>query len=136
MAILSGKDGTVRLGNQPLLHVSDWRIEKTAANKSYTANDTGGSRKRVRGTRDCSGRLEIKAAESDRIPLGEGDAIDLELHADASGENYYELPAIVDAIRLQCDIARGAPLAYVVLFSGSGPLVGHGLLSKDEQVIV
>jgi len=130
MPILSGNDGTVRLAGGELLRVTDWQIEKTSANKSYTANDTGGARKRVPGAKDCCGRLEIKADDASPMPLCEGECVALELHADGSGENYYELAAVVDAIRLAVDVGRGTPIAYLVGFSGNGPITAHGVLNQ------
>jgi hypothetical protein len=110
--------------------VTDWRIEKSSANKSYTANDTGGARKRVPGVKDCSGRLEIKADGTCPLPLCEGECVALELHVDGSGENYYELAAVVEAIGLSVDVGRGSPIAYRVGFSGNGPIAAHGVLNK------
>jgi len=130
MALLSGKDGTVRLAQGELLRVTEWRIEKTSTNKSYAANDTGGARKRVPGVKDCAGRLEIKADDAAGAPVGEGDVLALELHADDSAENYYELSAIVDAVRVEVDVGLARPVAYVVAFSGNGPITAHGILDK------
>jgi len=131
MPILSGKDGTVRLARGEVFRVTGWRVEKTSANRSYAANDTGGARRRVRGVKDCAGRLEIKADDSSPLPLCEGDCVALELHADGSGENYYELAAIVDRVGLAVDVGRGAPIGYVVAFSGNGPITPHGVLRSD-----
>lgn len=130
-SMLSGKDGTVRREGAELLRVADWRIEKTSANKSYVANDTGGVRRRMPGVKDCSGRMEIKAISEGPAPLAEGEILAMELHVDASGENYYSLSAIVDAVRLEVDISQGTPVAYVVTFSGNGPLEPHGILSTS-----
>jgi len=130
MALLSGKDGTVRLAGGELLRVSQWRIEKTSHNKSYAANDTGGARMRVPGVKDCTGRLEIKADDAAAAPVGEGDVLALELHADDSAENYYELSAIVDAVRVEVDVAQARPVAYLVAFSGNGPITAHGILNE------
>ncbi len=130
MALLSGKDGTVRLAGGELLRVSGWSIEKTGRNKSYAANDTGGALKRVPGVKDCAGRLEIKADDAAPAPVAEGDIVALELHADESGENYYELSAIVDAIRVEVDVAHATPVAHVVAFSGHGLIIAHGILDE------
>ncbi|MGQ9576490.1 MAG: hypothetical protein ACUVUC_14350 [Thermoguttaceae bacterium] len=131
MPILSGKDGTVRLGQAELLEVTFWQLEKTACNRSYTANDTGGARVRVAGATDCRGRLVVQATESAKIALAEGDLVRLTLHVDGSGENFYELSAIVDSIRLQVDISEGRPVGYAIGFSGSGPIIAHGILRRE-----
>ncbi len=130
MPILSGKDGTVRSAGAEILQVVHWQIEKTAGNRAYTANDTGGARKRVPGAKDCAGRLEVKATDSGNVSVAEGDVVALELHADDSGDNYYELSAIVDSIRVEVDISEGKPVACAIAFSGNGPVAAHGILRK------
>jgi hypothetical protein len=130
MPVLSGKDGTLRLGNTEVLHVVFWQIEKTAAARAYTANDTGGARRRVSGVKDATGRLEVKATESGNVPVAEGDPIELELHADNSGENYYVLAAIVDSVRVEVHISEGTPVAYAIRFSADGPVTAHGVLER------
>ena len=130
MSVLSGKDGTLLLGDAEVAQVANWRIEKTSAARAYTANDTGGSRKRVAGAKDCAGRFEIKATDSAHVPVEEGDSVTLKLHVDDSGANYYEVPAVVDAVRAHVDISEGRSIAYVVAFSGNGPIIAHGVLQK------
>ena len=130
MSVISGKDGTLKLGDTEVTRVTHWKIEKTSGGKAYTANDTGGAKKRVAGVKDCSGRFEIKAGDSDAVPVEEGDVVTLQLHVDDSGANYYEVPAIVDTIRAEVDISEGKTVAHVVAFSGNGPIVPHGILDK------
>jgi hypothetical protein len=130
MSFISGKDGTLKLGDTEVTQVTNWRIEKASRNKAYTANDTGAARRRVPGARDCSGRFEIKTTDSDHLPVEGGDTVMLELHVDDSGENYYEVPAIVDLIRANVDISEGKTVPHLVTFSGNGPIVAHGILQK------
>ena len=130
MSVISGKDGTLLLGDAEVTRVANWRIEKTGAGRAYTANDTGGARKRVAGVKDCSGRFEIKAADSANAAVEEGDAVTLKLHVDGSGANYYEVPAMIDAVRAEVDISEGKPIAYLVTFSGNGPITAYGILQK------
>jgi hypothetical protein len=130
MPVLTGKDGTLRLGGTEVLQLVSWQIEKTAATKAYAANDTRGARGRVAGVKDCAGRLEIKATDSRKVPLAEGDTVALALHADGSGQNYYGLSAIIDAVRVEVDISEGKPVAYLIRFSGNGPITAHGVLGK------
>ncbi|HUT94871.1 MAG TPA: hypothetical protein VMY37_35765 [Thermoguttaceae bacterium] len=130
MSVISGKDGTLKLGDTEVTRVTQWKIEKTSGARAYTANDTGGAKKRVAGVKDCSGRFEIKAGDSDAVPVEEGDVVTLQLHVDDSGANYYEVPAIVDTIRAEVDISEGKTVAHVVAFSGNGPIVPHGILDK------
>ena len=130
MSVISGKDGTLKLAGGEVARVTHWKIEKTSGAKAYTANDTGGARKRVSGVKDCAGRFEIKASDSAGVPVEQGDAATLELHVDDSGANYYEVPAIIDAIRAEVDISEGKTIGHVVAFSGNGPITAHGILAK------
>lgn len=132
MTTLSGKSGTLRIDGSDVLHVSRWRIKKRARNRAYAANDTGGAKKRVPGVRDYAGSVEIKATDATPIPVSEGELVDLELHADATGENYYEFSAIVDAVGTEVDISDGSPVAYRIDFSGNGPIVAHGILDRQS----
>lgn len=131
MSVLSGKDGTLYLGTEEVTPVTNWRLEKTSANKPYAANDTGGAKKRVPGVRDSAGSFEIKAADSANVPVDEGDAVTLKLHVDGSGANYYEVPAVIDRLRVDVDINEGEIVAYVIDFSGNGAITAHGILAKE-----
>jgi len=86
----------------------------------------------VPGAKDCAGRLEIKATASRNVPVAEGDAVALALHVDDTGKNYYELSAMVDSVRVEVDISEGAPVAYVIDFSGNGPVIAFGILSANS----
>ena len=132
MSVISGKDGTLYLGDTEPTQVTNWRIEKIGGSKAYTANDTGGSRKRVAGVKDCSGRFEIKATDSANVPVEEGDTVTLKLHVDDSGANYYQVPAIIEAIRVDVDINEGKMIAYEIAFSGNGPITAYGVVQKAQ----
>ena len=131
MSLLSGKDGTLYLGAGEVTPVTNWKLEKTSANKPYAANDTGGARKRVPGVKDCSGSFEIKATDTGNVPVDEGDAVTLKLHVDGSSANYYEVPAVIDRLRVDVDISEGEIVAYAIDFSGNGPITPHGILAKE-----
>jgi hypothetical protein len=130
MAVLSGKNGTLYLNGSEITPVVNWKLTAQSSNPEYAANDTGGWKKRVAGVRDASGSLEIKASDDRHCPIEEGDAPLLALHLDRSGSNYYQVPAIVDKISVQVDIQKGEIVAYLVDFSGNGPLVRHGMTGK------
>jgi hypothetical protein len=130
MAVLSGKSGTLFLGATEITPVVHWKLVTTSNNPDYAANDTGGWKKRAGGVRDASGSLEIKAADDRHCPVEEGDAATLKLHLDDSGNNYYEVPAVIDKISVDVDINRGEIVAYVVEFSGNGPIVRYGITAK------
>ena len=130
MSVISGKDGTLHLDGGEVTPVTNWRLEKISGNKDYAANDTGGSKKRVAGVKDCSGSFEIKATDTGNVPVDEGDTVTLDLHIDDTGNNYYEVPAIVDRVAVDVDINEGEIVAYAVDFSGNGTITPHGVVAK------
>lgn len=130
MSVLSGKNGTLFLGSSEVTPVTNWRLAATSNNPDYAANDTGGWKRRAAGVRDASGSFEVKATDAQHCPVEEGDAATLKLHIDASGNNYYEVPAIVDKISVDVDINQGEIVAYLVDFSGNGAIVRHGVVGK------
>jgi len=130
MAVLSGKNGTLYLGTSEVTPVSNWRLVSTSTNPDYAANDTGGWKKRAAGVRDAAGSFEVKVTDNQNCPVEEGDMPTLKLHLDQTGNNYYEVPAVIDKISVDVDINRGEIVAYAIDFSGNGPIVRHGIVSK------
>ncbi len=131
MAVLSGKDGTLYLGAVEVTPVSNWRLAITSFNPDYAANDTGGWKQRAAGVKDCSGSFEVKAEDDGNCPVEEGDAISLKLHVDATGSNYYAVPAIVDRIEVDVDVNRGRIVAFAIDFSGNGAITTYGVVAKS-----
>lgn len=130
MAILSGKDGTVYAGGTPLAPISSWRLALKCETHAYAANDSGGALRRVAGAADCEGTLHIALAEGVPCPLAPAQSVDLELHVDKTGTNYYQTPAVIERVELVVELGTGRPLAYEATFSGNGPLVAHGILQS------
>ena len=127
MAVLSGKNGNLYLGGAQVAPVSNWRLAVSSNNPNYAANDTGGWKQRAAGVRDSSGSFEVKVDDSGNCPVAEGDSAALELHIDASGNNYYAVAAIIDTIEVDVDISAGKIVAYIIDFSGNGPVTPHGV---------
>ncbi len=133
MSVLSGKDGSVWIAGQRVAMVLWWELTKRASSKAYVANDTGGWRRRVAGVKDSAGRLELKFPAASSPPLEEGQQVMLQLHLDSSGQNYYELPALIERISSRVDIATGEAIGWVVDFVGTGPLRGYGILEYNPN---
>jgi hypothetical protein len=130
MAVLSGKNGTLYVGEDEITPVSNWRLRVTSDNPDYAANDTGGWKKRAAGVKDCSGSFDVKVEDAGNCPVEEGDTVALKLHVDATGENYYDVPAIIDEIEVNVDINEGRIVAFAIDFSGNGAITAHGVLAK------
>ncbi|MEE9603281.1 MAG: hypothetical protein V3V75_08255 [Thermoguttaceae bacterium] len=131
MAILSGKNGTLYISSSEITPVSNWRLRITSDNPNYAANDTGGWKQRAAGVRDSSGSFDVKVDSGGNCPVEEGDSITLKLHVDDTGNNYYEVPALIDRIEVEVDINEGRIVAYGLDFSGNGAVVANGILAKS-----
>jgi hypothetical protein len=130
MAVLSGKSGTLYLNSDEVTPVSNWKFTITSNNPSYAANDTGGWKQRAAGVCDSTGSFQVKVDDSGHCPVAEGDAATLQLHVDNSGNNYYQVPAIIDKIEVEVDLSAGKILAYAVEFSGNGAVTPNGIVAK------
>ena len=129
MAVLSGKNGTLYVGAGEVAPVSRWKLRIVGSHRAYTANDTGGWKKRTAGAKDCRGSFRVSVTESGNCPAGEGDSLTLKLHVDGTGNNYYEVEAIVDRIDVKTDVRGGDVVAFEVTFSGNGSVTPHGVLA-------
>ena len=130
MAVLSGKNGTLHLNGAQVAPVSNWRLAVTSNNPNYAANDTGGWKQRAAGVRDSSGSFEVKVDGGGHCPVAEGDSAALELHIDAPATTTTPSAAIIDKIEVNVDISAGKIVAYLIDFSGNGPVTPHGVAAK------
>ena len=120
MAVISGKDGEVKIGANSLADITGWSFNTTSNNPAYASSSTGGYKKRVAGVRDASGNIAFKLNTSN--PIGdefeEGDEVTLLLHVDAS--NFYSVPAVIDSLSLEVDIDSGDVVGGTAGFSANG----------------
>ncbi len=136
MTLLSGKDGTLLVNGQEPAAVTNWRLLQRNDAKTYTANDTGGWRRRVEGANDCHGQFQLVIADSDQVPVQPGQAVVLHLFLDASGENFYEVAARITTVRLAVEISESTLVPLVVTFAGNGPVVASGVLASNQIIHV
>lgn len=120
MATLSGKDGKVVVGGTPLAEITAWTLVTSSRNPSYASSDTGGWKTRLAGVKDGRGMLRGKLDTASPITsqLDEGDAATLLLHL--NGTLSYQVPAIIDELRLEIDIDTGDVIGWAAEFSVTG----------------
>jgi hypothetical protein len=133
MAILSGKDGTIKLAGQVVTPVTHWSLAISCEVGTYVANDTGGAKKRVRGPDDCTGSFVCRATDDGHCPVAAGLQAIVQFHVDDTARNYYEVPILVYRIRVECDIATGEVMAYTVFFAGDGRVVRRGVVGDGNE---
>lgn len=124
MPALSGKDGNVKIGGfggTDVADITNWKWDRTSNNPAYASSDSGGFKKRVKGVTDNSGTFECVAQDSSdgTLPLVVGASLELLLET-GSGNQAYEVPAVVDKVSLEVDPDDGSLVKYTVDFSGNG----------------
>lgn len=132
MAVISGKAGTLKLAGNTVSPISNWKLTISSSNKAYAANDTGGSKARVAGVRDCSGSFECKVSTSGTCPVAPGEQPTAQFHIDGTGANYYQVPIIIDRVQVDVDINDGQIVAFAIDFSGNGALQAMGILAMPS----
>ncbi|HEY1065908.1 MAG TPA: hypothetical protein VGE52_07355 [Pirellulales bacterium] len=129
MAIFSGKDGAVQIGSNIVGHVVAWRFTPRSRNPSWTSNATNGHKARLVGAKEGVGSFECKLDSTGHAAVAEGDFVTLNLHVDATGENYMSIPAVIDEAPLSVDVNAGAIVGYTAKFSTRGAWTRHGILA-------
>ena len=129
MSVISGKSGTLILGETVVTPVSNWKLDLAVQSKSYVANDTGGALRRLAAATDCTGSFQCNATDDGTCPVAVGQGYTAQFQVDQTGDNYYQAPILIEKIGVNCDIQQGEPVAYAVQFGGDGPLLSYGVLA-------
>lgn len=120
MSIFSGKNGQATRDGEAIANVVGWQFTTEVDGVSFASSATGGFRKRIPGARRGSGsfsfQLNRDAPISDQ--LDEGDETTLRLYLD--GERHFVVPAMIDSIALEVDVATGKVVGGKAEFSTSG----------------
>lgn len=128
----TGKRGTAFKNGAKICDTSKWTFEPSVAVGKYVSNCTNGFKKSVDGAGDSKGTIEIKVDENGKIPMVPGNRVTLALHVDDSGNNYYEVPAMVSTTPIEVDFASENPVAMTFNFEGDGPWTGHGTCEQGS----
>ncbi|MBX7164808.1 MAG: hypothetical protein K1X74_00545 [Pirellulales bacterium] len=120
MALLSGRDGKVLVGGATVADVSGWHFMTRAEGKTYASSATAGFRRRTSGARHGQGKLQGKLDRGAAIheAFAEGDTVVLRLHL--SPTHYYQVPAVIDALRLVVDVERDEVTGWEAEFTSDG----------------
>jgi hypothetical protein len=131
MAYYSGKEGTIKCSGNVISPVSNWRLSKSSNNPAFNTNVEGGVKTRIAGVKDSNGSFDFVLDDGENVPFDEGDTATLELRVDgASGDDYYEVPVIIDEVSVDVDINDGGQVVVPITFSGVGAITAHGTLAK------
>lgn len=129
---ISGKFGDVKhttaAGTQ-VCEVTKWTFDPTSAISKYASNKTGGYKKAVPGVFDGKGTVEIKLDETTGMDFLVGATPTLFLHVNASGNDYYEVPAAISGAPIECDIDGGEVISVTYNFETNGAWTANGILA-------
>jgi hypothetical protein len=120
MAVVSGKDGNVKVGATTIAHVTKWSFSPESNNPNWASNQTAGYKNRVAGIKDGKGKLSCKwdttALQIATIDVGQ--AITLDLFTTATQK--YVVPAIIDDLEVTVDLDKGETEDLDIKFSITG----------------
>ena len=115
MAVITGKDGTFSWEDAEQAAVSAWKLTRTSNNPDYHTNDSGGSKQRVAGVKDCSGTITFM----DRPSINPGDIGTAVLY---TNEDIFTGEIIIDEESETCDINAAGIIEFTYNFSGHGAM--------------
>ncbi|REJ66208.1 MAG: hypothetical protein DWQ31_15555 [Planctomycetota bacterium] len=120
MPLVSGNEGQVLSDGVALAEIIRWSLQTRATNVSYASSATAGYRKSLPGRKQAQGRFTFALNTSDPVSgqLDEGDQVELRLCVDAT--HFYLVPAIIDVVELEVDIAAGPLVQGTAEFSSDG----------------
>lgn len=136
MAAFNGCKGTVKYGSSPteLLGVSRWSMSETVKNNDYADNTTGCATKTNMGAKTTSITIDVNAqdgVDKGKPPLRAGDEVEIELHIDDTGANYFSGTAAVLGLNdYTVDIMNQELVTYSYDLKVQGLLVGNGTLES------
>lgn len=128
MAAISGKNGSVETtsgsggGDGAQAEITGWTFNTTSNNPSWASSTNPGYKKRVAGVKDGNGTISGKYDSSNTLfdTLEPGVTVTLTLKINATGSNYYVVPAIIDEFNIEVDMDNGDVVGWTANFSTNG----------------
>jgi hypothetical protein len=131
MSGFSGKTGSVKeSGGAHVAEVIAWDHDPRCAVPKWASNSTSGVKTGVEGTHDSSGKIEVKVDNTHRHVFRVGGTYVLELHVDATGNNYIVVTAIIENKPISVKIdPDGEPVSATFNYQGITRTIHHGFLA-------
>lgn len=126
MGLFTGRDGRVLRDDAEVADISAWSLLTASRGKSYASSATGGYRRRLPGVKEATGKIAGKLGAAPGVaainpPLVEGETVVLKLHV--SPAHFYEVPAVVDSVRVVVDVERDEIVGWEAEFTADGPWI-------------
>ncbi len=139
MALLSGafsgKLGNAKAslagggGNTQVNEVTGWKVEPKIDAPKHASNLTFGMKVPIVGTFEWGGTIDVMPQAGSLFPFQDGDFVDVQLHIDNTGNNYYSGTVLITDAPLDCDINGGKEISISYKFEGATALVRNGTLA-------
>jgi hypothetical protein len=127
MPIISGKAGTVKIGETAVADVAEWTIEASVVENSHATNSTAGWKTRSAGVKDASGSIKIFLSDGTPTQLIIGEKYTIEFHVDGTGSNKYTGSVMITSLGgVTVDMDEGTEIAAEYSWGANGALVGAG----------
>jgi hypothetical protein len=117
MAVHSGKTGYVTIDGSAESDVQDWTISDDANATAYGSSNTGGRKKRLAGTGDCTGSFTMLQVPS----FDAGGTGQFVGHTGGiTGGEIYTAEIFIETVTPNVNINDGTPSSWNVTFGGNG----------------
>ena len=129
MALLSGafsgKLGNAKAslagggGSTQVNEVTGWKVEPKIDAPKHASNLTFGMKVPIVGTFEWGGTIDVMPQAGSPFPFQDGDFVDVQLHIDNTGNNYYSGTVLITDAPLDCDINGGKEILISYKFEGA-----------------
>ena len=138
MAAATGKYGTIYIsGGIEIRRIQNWRLTLGGNTPVWADNTTEGWMTRAGGARDATGGFDFvfdDAASGRELPVDVHSEVELELHIDNSGGQYYLVPAIITQVgEVTVDRAGDNQVTLPVEFGCTGPVRQYGNITSSSS---
>jgi len=128
--VFSGESGAISIAGSAYAMVRNWKITKKAANQPVVDSATSGGTTRLGGNTDWSGTFLADGHPS----AGLWDAAGVAFVGSMDGAKGCSGNIRVESVRVNIDIASGAPVTHEITFSGNGTLTLGAGVAADASV--
>jgi hypothetical protein len=132
----SGKLGNAKaaaVGGAPaqVNEVTGWKINPKIDAPKHCSNLTAGMKVPIVGAFEWSGTIDVMPQAGVAFPFQDGDFVDVQLHVDNTGDNYFSGTVLITSAPLDCDINGGKEVSIGYTYEGASPLQRNGTLAAQ-----
>jgi hypothetical protein len=127
MTLQTGDDGKLLVGQRELADLLEWTLQTAVRTFRYTSNATGPWQAALCGARTAAGqfRFAYNTQQPPEDVVHVGEQVTLVLHLDAARR--YVVPAVIESLHTEVDIATGRSFGGLARFVARGPWIPESL---------